>query len=103
MSRQIHSNFGPALRHMRKAKRLTQEDFGVPSSRVHISALERGVRQPTLGKIDELAEVMKVHPLSLIALSYCRHLTADEVRRLCDKVVAEVAALPPIDGAGKGA
>lgn len=103
MSRQIQSNFGLALRRVRKAKELTQEDFDVPSSRVHISALERGVRQPTLGKIDELAGVMKVHPLSLLALSYCKHLTADEVRRLCDKVVAEVAALPPIEGAGKSA
>lgn len=93
MSRQIHSNFGPALRHVRKAKALTQEDFDVPSSRVHISALERGVRQPTLGKIDELAAVLKVHPLSLLALSYCKHLTADEVRRLCDKVVQEVGSL----------
>jgi transcriptional regulator with XRE-family HTH domain len=93
MSRQIQSNFGQALRHVRKAKSLTQEDFEGPSSRIHISALERGVRQPTLGKVDELAAVMKVHPLSLLALSYCKHLTADEVRRLCDKVVQEVGSL----------
>lgn len=93
MSRQIQSHFGPALRHVRKAKALTQEDFDVPSSRVHISALERGVRQPTLGKIDELAAVLKVHPLSLLALSYCKHLTSEEVRRLCDKVVQEVGSL----------
>jgi len=93
MSRQIQSNFGQALRHVRKAKALTQEDFEGPSSRIHISALERGVRQPTLGKVDELAEVMKVHPLSLLALSYCKHLSADEVRRLCDRVVQEVGSL----------
>ena len=95
MSRQIQSNFGQALRHVRKARALTQEDFEGPSSRIHISALERGVRQPTLGKVDELAEVMKVHPLSLLALSYCKHLSTDEVRRLCEKVVEEVGSLTP--------
>ena len=93
MSRQIQSNFGQALRHVRKAKALTQEDFEGPSSRIHISALERGVRQPTLGKVDELAAVMKVHPLTLLALAYCKNGSVEEVSRLCQKVMEEAESL----------
>lgn len=49
---------------------MSQEAFGVVSSRTYVSTLERGIKQPTLNKVDELAGVMGVHPLTLLALSY---------------------------------
>ena len=61
---------GTAFRQVRKARSLTQEDFVYESGRTYISELERGLKHPTLQKIDELAGALKVHPLTLIALSY---------------------------------
>jgi transcriptional regulator with XRE-family HTH domain len=72
---------------------MTQEDFDQVSSRVYVSALERGVKQPTLPKVDALANVLEVHPLTLLALSYIGKPNADEVRRLCERVINEVTNL----------
>jgi len=49
---------------------LTQEDFSVVSSRTYLSSLERGIKAPTITKIEEIATVIGIHPLSLIAYAY---------------------------------
>ncbi|HGN2711666.1 helix-turn-helix domain-containing protein [Pseudomonas aeruginosa] len=59
-----------ALRRIRKARGLSQEAFSDVSSRTYLSSLERGLKSPTLNKLDELCEVMKVHPLTLLTLAY---------------------------------
>jgi transcriptional regulator with XRE-family HTH domain len=64
--------FGKSLKNFRQAKGLTQEDFSVVSSRTYASQLERGQQSPTLDKIDALAKVLKIHPLSLLYLTYMR-------------------------------
>lgn len=40
------------------------------SGRTYISSLERGLKSPTLEKVDQLASVVGVHPLTVLALSY---------------------------------
>ena len=62
--------FGIGLQRARKSRELTQEDFSVVSSRTYLSSLERGIKAPTITKIDEIATVIGVHPLSLIAYAY---------------------------------
>lgn len=62
--------FGMALKTLRTSKRLTQEDFDGVSSRTYLSTLERGLKSPTLEKVDELASVLEVHPLTLLASCY---------------------------------
>lgn len=106
MKRPPESDFSNALRAVRKARGYTQEDFDEVSSRVYISALERGIKQPTLPKVDALAAHLGVHPLTLLTLAYCRkarrhedsaqHKQAvqAEVHRLVEHVLAEVDALP---------
>lgn len=64
------NNFPTALKKARKARGLSQEAFSLVSSRTYVSSLERGLKAPTLAKIEKLAEVMDVHPLTLLALSY---------------------------------
>lgn len=64
------NRFSRALRTARTARRLSQEDFGEVSGRTYISQLERGEREATLNKIDDLATVLAVHPGSLLLLSY---------------------------------
>lgn len=107
MKRPSESDFSHALRLVRKAKGLTQEDFDDISSRVYVSALERGIKQPTLPKVDALAAHLGVHPLTLLALAYCRkprrhedslpykQAAQEEVRRLFNGVLAEIDSLPP--------
>lgn len=66
----IKEAFGTALKQARRAKRLTQEDFSSVSSRTYVSTLERGLKNPTLDKIEDLAGVIGIHPLTLITLAY---------------------------------
>jgi transcriptional regulator with XRE-family HTH domain len=64
------NHFGKALQRIRKAKGISQETFALTSSRTYVSTLERGLKSPTLSKIDELAEVLEVHPLTLLMAAY---------------------------------
>ncbi|MCS0627869.1 helix-turn-helix domain-containing protein [Telluria mixta] len=66
------NQFGSAFRAVRLARGLTQEDFAHHSGRTYISELERGIKQPTLQKIDDLVVPLEVHPLTLIALAYLK-------------------------------
>ena len=66
------NRFANALRETRSVLGITQEDFGVVSSRTYVSSLERGIKVPTLSKIDELASVMGIHPLTLLTLAYAK-------------------------------
>ena len=49
---------------------MSQESLGEVSSRTYVSTLERGLKSPTLRKIDALAAALQVHPLTLIAMCY---------------------------------
>lgn len=64
------SQFGKALKLVRKKKSLTQESFSDVSSRTYLSTLERGLKSPTLEKVEQLASVLEVHPITLISLAY---------------------------------
>mgnify|MGYP002357139784 FL=1 len=59
-----------ALKMVRKARGLSQEAFSDVSSRTYMSTLERDLKSPTISKLAELCEVMDVHPLTLMTLSY---------------------------------
>ena len=59
-----------ALKTVRKARGLSQEAFSDVSSRTYMSTLERDLKRPTISKLAELCEVMDVHPLTLMTLSY---------------------------------
>jgi transcriptional regulator with XRE-family HTH domain len=60
---------GKAIWIVRKARGLTQEDFSDVSSRTYLSSLERDLKSPTLEKLAQLAGVLQVHPVTLVALS----------------------------------
>ncbi|KKJ93687.1 helix-turn-helix transcriptional regulator [Pseudomonas putida] len=61
---------GSSLRRIRKARGLSQESFMSISSRAHISMLERGLKGVTIEKMIEIAEVMGVHPLTVLLDSF---------------------------------
>lgn len=87
------NNIAKAIRLVRKSKGLSQEDFGLTSSRTYVSSLERNVRNPTLNKIDDLAGVMEVHPLTLLVLSYLGKHDAVAVGKVLERVAAEIAEI----------
>lgn len=67
---ELKKAFGQALKALRTSRQLTQEDFSQVSSRTYLSTLERGLKSPTLEKVEELASVIGVHPMTLLASSY---------------------------------
>jgi transcriptional regulator with XRE-family HTH domain len=85
------NSFPTALRTLRKSRGLSQEAFSEVSSRTYMSSLERGLKNPTLSKVDELCEVMQVHPLTLLALTY--GLDAKGADKLLARVQRELAEL----------
>lgn len=84
--------FGAGLQLARKSRGLTQEDFSIVSSRTYLSSLERGKKSPTISKLEELASVIGIHPLSLLALAYLPS-TELERRELCELVTSELQTI----------
>ncbi|SFX63066.1 helix-turn-helix domain-containing protein [Marinospirillum alkaliphilum] len=95
---ELNKAMGKAIRRVREARLLTQEDFSEVSSRTYISSLERGLKSPTLKKIDELGQHMNVHPLTLILLAYVELEQRDSARSLFELSLAELADLLGSDG-----
>jgi len=85
--------FAKALRETRKARGLTQEDFSTVSSRTYLSALERELKNPTLDKIDELASILKIHPLTLLTMTYAYANRSETDKSLMVKINREIREL----------
>lgn len=88
MKQQNH--FGVAFKTVRLARGLTQEDFAQQSGRTYISELERGVKQPTLQKIDDLVIPLTVHPLTPLVLAYLNQPDAASCEELLRQVQDEL-------------
>lgn len=84
--------FGAGLQLARKSRGLTQEDFSIVSSRTYLSSLERGMKSPTISKLEDLASVIGIHPLSLLALAYLPSAEL-ECEELCKLVAAEIRSV----------
>jgi len=66
----IQKALGLAIKEIRLSKQLTQEFFSDVSSRTYLSVLETGKKRPSVEKIDDLANAMGVHPLTILTLAY---------------------------------
>lgn len=87
---EIKQAFASALKLSRKSRGLTQEDFADVSSRTYISTLERGVKSPTIEKIDVLAKAMGIHPLTLLFLTYLDEKDESSLNELVESVRIEI-------------
>ena len=65
MSKQ--EEFGKKVRELRESKGWSQEDFADASNlhRTYISGIERGVRNPTLTVVWQIAKALEVSPCKL--------------------------------------
>ena len=75
--------FGITLKRYRIRAGLSQEAFSSVSSRTYISTLERGLKNPTLDKVNEIASALSVHPLTLLTTYY---LTLDDTLSIDDLI-----------------
>ena len=82
---------GSALQTARKARGLSQEAFSDVSSRTYLSTLERGLKSPTLKKLEDLCDVLEVHPLTLLMLSYTGN--QKQARELAEKILDEAESI----------
>ena len=89
----VRNHFHVALRSVRVAKGLSQEDFSLVSSRTYVSSLERGQKSATLGKVDELAGVLEVHPLTLLTLAYADSNEPVHIDSVCSRVRLELESI----------
>jgi transcriptional regulator with XRE-family HTH domain len=86
--------FGQTLRLLRHHKGLTQEDFSLVSSRTNVSLLERGGTIPTLEKMEQLCEILEIHPVTLVAACFLREKGKDSIHAFLAEVEAELLLLP---------
>lgn len=86
----LTKSFGKALKKARVAKKLTQEDFSDVSSRTYMSSLERGIKSPTIEKLDSLAKQMKFHPVTLLTLTYLIINEKQSIKELLETVLCEI-------------
>lgn len=75
--------FGITLKRYRMRAGLSQEAFSTVSSRTYISTLERGLKNPTLDKVNDIASALSVHPLTLLTTYY---LTLDNTLSIDDLI-----------------
>lgn len=85
-----------ALKWTRQARGLSQEAFSGVSSRTYLSSLERGMKSPTLSKIKALCRVLRIHPVTLLTLSFTGG-SQKQIEALQARVRREIQALraPP--------
>jgi transcriptional regulator with XRE-family HTH domain len=92
----VKEAFAGALKQARKNKGLTQEDFSDVSSRTYVSTLERGLKAPTIDKVEDLTSVMGIHPLTLLTLTYMierNELDSAELLGLVTKELSQLTRL----------
>lgn len=90
---ELNIAFGQVLRNIRKQRGLTQEDFSDVSSRTYLSTLERGLKCPTIDKITQLAEVLGVHPATLITAAFLAQERAVARKELLQQIDTELEEL----------
>ncbi|RMR03578.1 hypothetical protein ALP94_02998 [Pseudomonas savastanoi pv. glycinea] len=90
---ELKTAFGLALKQVRNRQQLTQEDFSESSSRTYISTLERGIKSPTLEKVEQLSKVLEVHPLTVMVIAYLYKENDQDLSTLLKSIENEVNAL----------
>ncbi|WP_207830695.1 helix-turn-helix transcriptional regulator [Pseudomonas sp. 43(2021)] len=81
--------FGSALKEVRVRKEIAQEQLGASQS--FVSTIERGIRSPTIEKMEEFAERLGVNPATLIVLMQLGQ--EGDVDELLAKIRDEIRAL----------
>ncbi|MDD0812861.1 helix-turn-helix transcriptional regulator [Curvibacter sp. RS43] len=87
------ADFGRAVQQLRAARGSTQEDLLNATSRRHLSRIEQGHQQPSIGIVESLAESLQIHPLTLLAAAYCPIGDSEALQTLLQTVQDDFSAL----------
>ncbi|MBO3273985.1 helix-turn-helix domain-containing protein [Pseudomonas schmalbachii] len=98
---ELNTAFGLALKQLRKQRELTQEDFSTVSSRTYLSTLERGQKVPTIQKLEQLADVLEVHPATLLIAAYLYKEPHQDSRTLITRLERELQFLGLANGSDR--
>lgn len=90
---ELKKAFGKVFRWFRTRSALSQDDFSEVSGRTYISTLERGMYSPTIERLEALAPLMNIHPITLLVCTYAERdgISAED---LLERVREEVAEAP---------
>lgn len=88
----VRRGLGRSLRLVRKARGIAQQDLYDVTARSYLSYVERGIKNPTVEKLDELARAMGVHPLTVLTIAYLPQLRQQELEALLNRISKEVKA-----------
>jgi len=86
---ELKEAFGVALRQARLAKGFAQE--ALAPSQAYVSEVENGRKSPSIEKVDELATVLGIHPVTLFARSYL--IDDGDLSDLLERVTRELYEL----------
>lgn len=88
----LRTGLAKALASARKRKGIPQEGFSNVSSRTYISTLERGLKSPTVDKLDSLCNILDIHPVSLLFAAYVLDgsIETQELHRTIAKEVDQI-------------
>jgi len=89
---ELNTAFARALKNLRTRRALTQEDFALVTSLSYMSQLERGLKNPTLEKVEHLAAVMDIHPASLLIQCYLERSSCQDIELLFEKIRFDLAS-----------
>jgi transcriptional regulator with XRE-family HTH domain len=93
----IKANIGRALTQVRAARGVTQEDLLFAASRRHVGRIEQGHQVPSFHVIENLAESLQIHPMTLIAMAYSQEAGAQSVDQVLEAVRSDLLVLYPQD------
>lgn len=75
---------GQAIRWHRTKLNLSQETIGISQS--YVSDIERGLKSLSVEKLEEFADAMGVHPLSILAKCYLLKDTSVSLADIVDRI-----------------
>lgn len=86
----INQAFGKALREIRLTQGLSQESMPEAASRVYVSLLERGLRNPSLLTVNKISDSLDIHPLVLLMKTYMLKddLDPNALKNLIDREIS---------------
>ncbi|KHK66608.1 helix-turn-helix transcriptional regulator [Ectopseudomonas composti] len=88
---ELNEALGLVIKNLRNLKDLPQEGLGPSQS--YISAIERGKWKPSIEKVEQIAEVVGIHPLTLLVLAYQRQTPGLKPDELLKKIQREIMSL----------
>lgn len=88
---ELNEALGLVIKNLRNSRELSQEGLGPSQS--YISAIERGKWKPSIEKIEQIAEVVGVHPLTLLVLAYQKQAPEQKPDELLKKIQREITSL----------